>query len=375
MPSISGTYNTFDASLMKPFVIEGFKTLVAEENGLLNVIRTGTPVRNPEDSWIDDVLQMTNFVASATTSTTITRSGTGDIRDLVVVGAKVRNEANSKEFVVTSMTSAVLTVSPVDGSSTPVTGTFIVNNVPVTAEGSTAGDISFHEGTRVYNNTQIFRRDISITDTALNSDTYDFSNNLVSQTQAKLFEIREALGEAIWFGVKSKSLADKKRTMDGLYSLYAKAGGQSTNGSSASGKLTWKKLSDLAASIQKKGGKPDILICNPAFGTALADLIYANQRTTYDTNVVGARAVAFRNPHGTNDMAIIYDEHCPLSDLWMGRADTMKLHPLGNRDLKFEDATQAGLDGVSYMIIKEVMLEISNVYNHFGYLTGLDANA
>lgn len=372
MPT-SGALLTQDLYNLIPDISTVFDTLVVGDNGLLANIKTGEPVRNIEAGWINDILARTQITASSVTSTTITRAGTSDLRDLIVVGAKVRNEKNAAEFLVTAMTSAVLTVSPVDGSSTPVTGTFIVNNVPLGAEASTCGDVTKHQGEKVQNYTQIFRRDVKLSNSVLNSNTYDRASYLATQTEAALFELKEAVSDAVWFGIKSKTDADKTRSFDGLYSLYSKAGGTSIDGSSSGGAITYAKLTALASAIQKKGGNPDILICNPALGGKLSEIIFEKQHTVIADNTLGAHAAIFKNPVTGRNVEIIYDSNCPTGDLWMGSRGAMELRPLGDRDLVISDATTPCEDSTALKLIKEVTLFIYNVNNHFGYLTGLQA--
>lgn len=348
-----------------------FDTLVTTDNGLLANIKQGVPVKNIEAGWIDDILARTEISGAQVAATSISGAPGVDLTDLVVVGAQVRNVNNPNLFEVTAVTSGVLTVSPVDGTSEPVAGMFAVNNVPVGAEASTRGNITKHQGAKKQNYTEIFRRDVELSNSTLNTDTYDRASYMATQTQAALFELKDALAQAVWFGIKSNNDADNKRTFDGLYSLYSKAGGSSVDGSSSSGALTYAKLTALAAAIAKKGGRPDILICNPKAAGKLSDIIYEKQHTIIADNILGAHAAIFKNPITGENVEIIRDDSCPVGDIWMGSRGAMELRPLGDRNLVISDASTPDKDATALKIIKEVTFFIYNVYNHFGYLTGL----
>ena len=356
-----------------PDISNVFDTLVASENGLLANIKTGFPVKNIEAGWIDDVLAKTEVAVGNTSATTLSAASGVDFSDLVVVGAQVRNVKNAAVFKVSAVTSGVLTVAPLDGASSPVSGTFAVNNVPVGAEASTRGNVTKHQGAKKQNYTQIFRRDIELSNSVLNTDTYDRASYMATQTEAALFELKEALSEAVWFGIKSKNDSDNTRAFDGLYSLYSKAGGTSIDGSSSGGAVTYAKLTALASAIAKKGGKPDILICNPAMAGKLSDVIYEKQHTVIADNVLGAHAAFFKNPVTGETVEIIRDSSCPVGDIWMGSRGAMELRPLGDRDLSISDASTPDKDATALKLIKECTLFVYNIYNHFGYLTGLTA--
>ena len=350
-----------------------FDTLVQGDNGLLANVKTGEPVKNIEAGWIDDVLAKTEVLIKNVSSTTLSGDTGVDLRNLVVTGAQVRNIKNADVFTVSSLTSGVLTVTPNDGSATPVSGTFAVNNVPVGAEASTRGAVTKHQGTKKQNYTQIFRRDVELSNSVLNTNTYDRASYMATQTNAALFELKEALSEAVWFGIKSKSDADNTRSFDGLYSLYEKAGGTSIDGSSNSGAITYAKLTTLATAVAKKGGKPDMLICNPAIGGKLSEIIFEKQKTVIADNILGSHASYFKNPVTGQSIKIVYDSDCPIGDLWLGSAGAMELRPLGDRDLVISDASTPDKDATALKLIKECTLFVYNINNHFGYLTGLQA--
>lgn len=350
----------------KEAISDIFQTLVVEDNGLLSLIKIGDPVKNIEAGWIDDILAKTEVQATAATASSLTIANADDF---VVVGAELRNVKNADVFKATAVTSGAVTITPIDGSATPITGTFVVNNVPLGAEASTQGNVTKHQGAKKTQYTRIFRRDVELSNSVLESDTYDKASYIETQINAALFEMKGALAEAVLFAIKSKSDADNTRSFDGLYSFYSKAGGTPIQ---STGSITYAKLSELAASIAKAGGKPNVLLCNPVVGSALSDIIFQKQHLVIADNVIGANAAYFKNPITGQNVRIIYDETCPTGDLWMLDSDALELHPLGNRDLVISDATAPGKDATAMSLIKEVTLFIKNAKNRFGYITGLN---
>ena len=120
---------TYDLNNIIPDISKVFDTLIANENGLLNVIKVGDPVYDIEPGWIDDIMQVTQINIPRVGSTSLSGATGVDLTNIVNVGAQVRNIKNADLFTVSNVTSGVLTVAPVDGSATPVSGTFAVNNL------------------------------------------------------------------------------------------------------------------------------------------------------------------------------------------------------------------------------------------------------
>lgn len=350
-----------------PDISTVFDTLVADDAGLLANIKTGLPVKNIEAGWIDDVLARAEIKVTNASGTSC--SGAVGTSGIIAVGSIVRNVANANEFKVATVSGNNFTVTAVNAGTTPVSGTFIVNNMPIIKEASVRGRVTKHQGAKKQNYTQIFRADVELSNSVLNTDTYDRASYMATQTEAALFELKCALNDAVWFGAKSKDDADDTRTFAGLYNLYTTAGGSAETG--ISGELTYAKLTKLAEAVQKKGGRPDILICNPALGGKLSEIIFNKQHTVIADNVLGAHAAYFKNPVSGANIQIIYDSNCPIGDIWLGSRGAMELRPLGDRDLSITDASTPDKDASALKIIKECTLFIYNVYNHFGYISGM----
>lgn len=350
----------------KEAISDVFQTLVVEDAGLLSLIKIGDAVKNIEAGWIDDLLSRTEVTATAAAGTSLT---VANADEFVAVGAELRNVKNADVFKATAVTSGAITVTPLDGSATPVSGIFVVNNVPLGTEASTQGAITKHQGAKKTQYTRIFRRDVELSNSVLESDTYDKASYIETQINAALFEMKNALAEAVYFGIKSKNDSDNTRSFDGIYSFFDKAGGTPIE---TTGSITYAKLSELAAAIAKAGGRPNVLVCNPAVGSALSDIIFQKQHLVIADNVIGANASYFKNPITGQNVRIVYDETCPTGDIWMLDSDALEIHPLGNRDLVISDATTPGKDATAMSLIKEVTLFIRNAKNRLGYITGLN---
>lgn len=350
-----------------PDISTVFDTLVANDAGLLANIKEGLPVKDINPGWIDDVLARAEI--SVTNASGTSCSGAVGTSGIIAVGSIIRNVKDANEFKVATITGNNFTVTAVNAGTTPVSGSFIVNNMPVIAEASTRGRVTKHQGAKKQNYTQIFRSDVELSNSVLNTNTYDRASYMATQTEAALFELKCALNDAVWFGAKSKDDSDNTRTFAGLYNLYSAAGGSAEAG--VSGELTYAKLTKLATAVQKKGGRPDMLICNPALGGKLSEIIFNKQHTVIADNVLGAHASYFKNPVSGTTIQIVYDDNCPLGDIWLGSKGAMELRPLGDRNLDITDASTPDKDASALKIIKECTLFIYNVYNHFGYITGM----
>lgn len=345
-----------------------FDALVVGDNALLARIPVGEPVKNLEAGWIDNVLEKLDAAVSGVTSSTI--SVAGDLADQIIVGAEVRNKKNANIYKVESKADNVLTVTGVNTDEDPITGTFVVDNIPLGVEGSTSGRKIFHQGAKKSQYTRIFRADAELSNSVIECDTYDESSYMITQTKAALVEIKNALASAIWFGKKSKTDADNTRSFDGLYEAAKNAGVTPISGNN--GSITLAKLKELASQMKMKGGHGTHLFANPAAAGGLASLIDDKLTYTNKDTVIGAAPVYVRNPIDQTAIELVYDSNVPTGDIWLIDISGLEIHPLGKRNLQITDASTPATDAKAIKIIKEVVLFTKNAKQKLAYISGLN---
>lgn len=350
---------------LKPVVDEVFNTLVIGENSLLARIPVLAPVRNIEAGWIDDVIAKLEVPVSGVTSSTISLGG--DYADQIVVGAELRNAKNADIYKVESKANNVLTISKVNTENDPVSGTFVVDNIPLGVEASTSGRKIEHQGVKKTQYTRIFRADAELSNSVLETDTYDKASYLQTQINAALVEIKNSLASAIWFGKKSKTDADNTRSFDGLYEAAKNAGVTPVSG--AGGSITYALLTKLAQAM--KGGHATHLFVNPAAAGDLSDIIFQKQHLVVADQTLGAYAAIMKNPITGENIEIVTDTNVPTGDIWLVDITGLELHPLGGRDLSVTDATAPNVDSTSVKVIKEVTFFTKNAGQKLAYISGL----
>ena len=350
---------------LKPVVDEVFKTLVIGENSLLSRIPVLAPVRNIEAGWIDDVMAKLEVPVSGVTSATISLGG--DYADQIIVGAELRNVKNANIYKVASKASNVLTIEKVNTEDDPVSGTFVVDNIPLGVEGSTSGRKVNHQGAKKTQYTRIFRADAELSNSVLETDTYDKASYMQTQINAALVEIKNALASAVWFGKKSKTDADNTRSFDGLYEAAKNAGVVPVSGNG--GAITYALLTKVAEKM--KGGHATHLFVNPAAAGDLSQLIYEKQHLVVADQTLGAYAAIMKNPITGENIEIVTDSNVPTGDIWLVDITGLEIHPLGGRDLSVTDATAANVDSSAVKVIKEVTLFTKNAGQKLAYISGL----
>lgn len=351
------TYGILES--LKKSVNEAIKIAIEADGGLASKIgENPIPAIQPTHNWYDSFIGIQATTASAVDSNTLTIPS-GDISG-IQVGDYMYQKANGKGFVVASKGANSVTVTALDGEATPLTGGFNIF-IPSNIEGAETRRNGKYQAQKMTNYTEIFERGVKISNSALASQTYDQSSTLPVQANAAMIDIKNRIQNALFNGKPDDGSASEPRHFGGLDYFV-------TNRINASGALTYARICKLIKAVRAKGGRPDFLVCNTVHNETLNKIIFDNQRTTVDTSAIGVAANVFIDPISGAKLAIIYDDFCPASKLYVGEIGLLNFTPF--RPLTVTELGKKG-DNVELSIIEELTLEVHNGANCFGCLEGL----
>jgi hypothetical protein len=329
---------------------------------LVSRLGAGAEAKAKTHEWTEGILggKKVDGTADGLTITVDTAAG-------LAVGMILQPQASADAFKVASIAGTDVTVAKVaEDMGNPPAGktTYKVYGAP-TVTGSKSGEEVFWQGNIRTNNTQIFRKDASITGTAISTNTYDNANNMNTQVLHAMELLQNDLNFAIWHGRKSLGSNGVASTMGGIYEFCT---GIKVDAEGAA--LSVELINELVKKIVKAGGKPNTIVIARDLAPALSEL-YKNQVIIgEDSNVRGMYVNKIKDAFG-NILEVIYDDEVPVNDLWVLDITKIKLSPMQGRSFVDKDSTAAGFDGLSRTIIGEYTVEIYNPNECFGRITNI----
>lgn len=283
------------------------------------------------------------------------------------VGMQLQPKNAADVYKVASISGTDVTLSKaVSGMIDPPSGltTYKVYGAPV-ATGSTTGQEVAWQGNIRTNYTQIFRKDASMTATAISTDTYDNANKMNTQVLAAMELLQNDLNFAIWHGRKSLGSKGVASTMGGIYEFCTDLVVDANNAA-----LSVDLINALIGKIVKAGGKPDTIAVSRDLAPALSNLYKDQVIIAENSNVRGMYVNKIRDAFG-NILNVVYDDDIPEGHLWVMEIGKLKLSPMQGRTFIDKDSTLPGFDGESRTIIGEYTLEVYNPNECFGHIINI----
>lgn len=329
---------------------------------LVAKIGLGKPAKAKTHEWTEGILGGKRVDATAANLVLTVDSAAG-----LAIGMKIQPVAKADVYTIAAISGTSVTVTKVASTmADPPTAktTYKVYGAPVTS-GSRSGEEVAWQGSTRLNYTQIFRKDASLTGSAVATSTYDNANNMNTQVLAAMEFIQNDLNFAIWHGRKSLGSANAASTMGGLYEFCTKIV-KNAQGAALSVNL----INSVIQDIVKAGGKPNTIVIARDLAPALSAL-YSNQVIIgEDSNVRGMYVNKIKDAFG-NILEVVYDDEVPVGHLWVMDISKVKLSPMEGRSFTDADSTLPGFDGFSRTIIGEYTLEIYNPQECFGRIENI----
>jgi hypothetical protein len=329
---------------------------------LISKIALGAVARNKTHEWTEGILAGKKFAGTAEGLVITADSAAG-----LAIGMKVQPVASADVFVVAGVAANKVTVAKLDeamGNPPTEKTTYKVYGAAVTSGSKTGEEVAWQGKTRL-NYTQIFRKDASLTGTAVATSTYDNANNMNVQVMNAMELLQADLNFAIWHGRKSLGGANVASTMGGIYE-FCNAIVEDGKGKA----LSVDTINAVITKIIKAGGRPNVIVMARDLAPAVSAIYKDQVIIGEDSNVRGMYVNKIKDAFG-NILDVVYDDEVPAGHLWIMDINKIKLSPMEGRTFTDKDSTLPGFDGFSRSIIGEYTLEIYNPDECFGRIENI----
>lgn len=338
----------------------GLNTVIAQEPAFISLFKPAQKATDTKHEWFEDQIKGRGFTVTTGTASLATVSEAD--RAKLKVGTLFTIDGDVAVFRVTELASSTtfkFEVKRGNGSTKtyPATGDKCNIMATPTREGSSNGDgESTHRSTGDnYNYTQIFRKEIIVTGSALANATLDkVDNNVARQTEFALGEVSRDLNRCALFGVRQQVSAASPGTLGGLYEfgdggLEVDGGGETFNS---------KLVNDGSQKITAEGGNPTHVLCSTGQARVLSNEFKKNLQIIREDKSRGAFVAVIINEVNGKGMMILADPDMPDSEAWV--VDDACFARSDYRPLTDRDATEPGFDGIKRVALGELTLEFRN---------------
>lgn len=339
-------------------------TVVKDSPRFISNFRAVENATQQKHEWLEDHITGRSLTAHAAANGVITVSA-ADAKK-VSVGTLLTFKDDSALFAVTAVNenSVVIALASPNGSTLNTEnipaegGIFRIVSTPV-SEGSTVGDETGITGNFNYNCTQIFRKDIILSGSALAVNVFGNVDNLLNrQTSFALDELARDLNRVALFGRRVEATPTAKGEAGGLYYFGCAEG---TLGIDAENNtLDSFIINDAAQAVLSEGGDPMQILCSPGQARVLASEYRQNLQILRSDDRRGAYVAQIVNEINGRGMVIMADPDMPDTDAWVIDPMGFGLASLQGRSICDEDATPKGFDGIKRMALGEITFEFKN---------------
>jgi hypothetical protein len=341
-------------------------TVIKNEPRFISNFKMVENASQQKHEWLEDQITGRSVTASSITEAGVMSVSAGDI-EKIKVGSLLTKVGDSALFRVDAVSDNVLTVSIVaaNGSATTLAAlpdtmpaVFNIVSTPV-AEGSTVGDETGLTGKVNYNCTQIFRKDIILSGSALAINVFGNVDNLLNrQTSFALEELARDLNRVALFGRRVEATPTTKGEAGGLYYFGCGEGAMEIDANAK--KLDSFSLNDAAQAILSEGGEPMQILCSVGQARVLSNEYRNNLQILRADECRGAYVAQIVNEINGRAMTIMADPDMVDTDVWVIDNAGFGLSALSGRAINDRDATPSGFDGIKRMALGELTFEFKN---------------
>ncbi len=335
-------------------------TVIAEEPRFIALFKAKPRATDTKHEWFEDQIKGRGFAVTSANTTTVTVSAAD--RAKLMIGTLFTAGQDPAVFKVTELPSSTTfkytLVADNDSAKTaPAAGELcrIVSTPIKEASGNGDGESTHRSTGNNYNCTQIIRKEIIVSRTAIATATVDkVDNNVARQTEFTMQEAARDLNRSAIYGIRTEVSATEPGQLGGIYffckgGLLIDAAGEAFDS---------KLVNDGAQKILMEGGRSTHILCSPGQARVLSNEFKGKlqiiredkERGAFVAVIVneinGTGITIYADPDFMDTEAFIVDEKC------FGKSD---LTPITDAD-----ATEKGFDGIKRVAIGEVTLEFVN---------------
>lgn len=351
-------------------------TIVADQPRFISNFKAVTNATAPKHEWNEDTIGGRSIAPTAVTGLNLTVSA-ADAKK-VVAGTQMTIAGDSALFEVQSVsgTSIVLTLKGANGSkkTAPAEGDILkIVSTPI-VEGSDHGEETHHHGGVEWNATQIFRKEIILTGTAIATSTYgNLDNSIARQTNFAMQELTRDLNRVALFGIRTEVTPGVRGQIGGLYFFGTQTDGLGVDAGEAS--LDSFIVNDAAQAVLGAGGNPTQILVSPGQARVLSNELKDKVQILRADNTRGAYVAVIVNDINGQGMTIVADPDVPDTDAWIIDPLGFGMSSLNGRSIRDQDTTPKTFDGIQRTAIGELTLEFRNARQRLCRISNLKASA
>lgn len=344
-------------------VLETYEIIRQESPLLLGMVGTGAAATSTKLEWLEDSVGPRRFYPTGNSSGTLTV--TADEVAMVKVGSLVMASGGPELFKVESASGTSITVSLVAANG----GTRTAANAPANVawnivadpekEGSEAGDGAVHQAKIGYNYTQIFRKDVTLSRSAIQTAVYgNLDNQINNQVSLKLEEMVRDMNGVLVFGHRQERSGSALGMAGGLYEFATGEGALSVDGS-GSAALDDIIINDAIQQVAGAGGTPTIVYTCPAQARVIGASTRDQVRIVREDRVRGNYVAQVVNALNGSLLTIVADPLMNVvpNEAWVIDPAMISIHHM--QAPTDSDSTGPGFDGIRRSLIAETTFEFN----------------
>lgn len=345
-------------------VLETYEIIRQESPLLLGMIGTGAVATSTKLEWLEDSVGPRRFYPTGNTTGTLTV--TADEVAMVKVGSLVMASGGPELFKVDSASGTSIVVSLVAANG----GTRTSANAPANVawnivadpekEGSEAGDGPVHQAKTAYNYTQIFRKDVTLSRSAIQTAVYgNLDNQINNQVSLKLEEMVRDMNGVLVFGHRQERSGSALGMAGGLYEFATGEGALSIDGGGTA-ILDDITINDGIQLVSGAGGNATAVYTCPALARVIGAATRDQVRIVREDRVRGNYVAQVVNALNGSLLTIVADPLMNVvpNEAWVIDPAMMSIHHM--QAPTDSDSTGPGFDGIRRSLIAETTFEFNN---------------
>ncbi|MBO5763253.1 MAG: DUF5309 family protein [Lentisphaeria bacterium] len=354
-------------------------TVVKDEPRFISNFRPVADATQQKHEWLEDQITGRSVTVGDNVSGMVCPATADDLAKLKL-GTLLVVAGDSALFRVTAIGATNFTVelAAANGSTIKAPAKGNVLNIVSTpmSEGSNTGDgdETGITGNSNYNCTQIFRKDIILSGSAIAINVFGSADNQLNrQTAFALGELARDLNRVALFGVRAEVSGSVRGSAGGLYTFGTGENSLSVQADNA--RLSTDLINDAAQKIMRAGGEPAQVLCSPGQARVLSNEYQSQIQILRSDERRGAYVAVIVNQINGRGMTIMADPDVPDTDVWVIDPTGFGLASLRGRAISDEDATPRGFDGIKRMALGELTFEFKNAAQRLCRISGVQSSA
>ena len=364
-----------------------FSSVIKDEPRFISNFRRVADATAQKHEWLEDQIsgRAVTAVAAADGMLTLNSGDSAKLRQ----GTLITLDGDSALFAVKSLDGVNAAVELVSSNGSGLTaetlpaegGVFKIVSTPMEEETVNGdGEENYAIPGVNYNTTQIFRKEIVLSGSALAVSVFGSADNQLNrQTAVALADLSRDLNRVALFGRRVVAGPGVRGEAGGLYTFATGEGALEVDAASAI--LDSYLMNDAAQMVMAEGGEPMQILCSPGQARVLSSEYRDRLQILRSDDRRGAYVSVIVNEINGRGMTIIADPDVPDTDVWVLDPGGFGLANLRRHAITDSDSTPKGFDGIRRTALGELTFEfrnarqrccrIKNVKSSFEVLRGL----